>query len=119
LKFNFYQNLTNYEFLKNSKNLKLNNFLTTSYSTENNFLVLNKNYNNIIVRANNKKNSWSNSLENSNDFLNLNFLKNDFFYDRKTQINLKNNLHNFFINNKFNTNNNLLYNYNDFLEVNR
>lgn len=119
LKFNFYQNLTNYEFLKNSKNLKLNNFLNTSYETNNNFLILNKNYNNIIVRANNKKNSWANSLENTNDFLNLNFLKNDFFYDRKTQINLKNNLHNFFINNKFNTNNNLLYNYNDFLEVNR
>jgi len=59
LKYNFYQNITNYEFLKNSKNLKINNFLSNNFyqNNENNFLVLNNNYNNLLIRANNKKNS--------------------------------------------------------------
>jgi len=121
LNYNFYENYNNFIKINLYKNNNI--FLKNFYTHENNFknfACLNKNnWNNLIVRTNNKKIFWNDFNDNYNvnkiyNYDNFDF-KSFFFLDRKNQIELKNSYNNFFnFKNSF-----FKYNYNDFLETNR
>ena len=133
LQYNFYETYENLLNLKNidksSLRVKNNNYnLFENLSINENYNILGNNYwDNLILRVNNKKNSWVDLDEkfNNGSFINnknySDFMKFNLSNNRKNQISLKDSL----INNiKINFKNNdkysrILYNYNDFLEVNR
>jgi heme/copper-type cytochrome/quinol oxidase subunit 2 len=133
LQYNFYEDynkLLNFSRLDNLnlKESKLNNFNVennTNYNISDNYKILSNNsWENILVRVNNKKSSWSGipeDWEENNVFKkNLNFLlKSNLFVNRKSQIDIKDSTLIFSKNTFSNSYSNILYNYNDFLEVNR
>jgi len=133
LQYNFYDDynkLINFNRLNNLNvnTLKISDFdieQNSNYSNINNYKYLNKNsWENLLVRVNNKKNSWSASpeeLDSSNIFKrNVNsLLRADIFLNRKIQIELKDSILNLSKYKFSNVYGNILYNYNDFLEVNR
>jgi heme/copper-type cytochrome/quinol oxidase subunit 2 len=136
LQYNFYENfnkLLKLRYLNKStlnvyKGIDLTWLLEESINDKYKFLK-NSDWNNLLTRINNKKNSWSDLIDtvkssnlNSNSDLES-FLISNNFLDRKSQVDVKNFISNFFkipINysagNKFSK---IMYNYNDFLEVNR
>ena len=134
LQFNFYENFS--KMLHNSKinNLNLNVFNTQRLNQsmieqlDGQFKIMNNSqWTNLLVRAFNKKNSWT-SLTLFSEKLNINsnlsesfFLLSKFFKTRKTQVESKLSIISH-LNNPFTDSKHLskiLYNYNDFLEVNR
>jgi len=127
--YDMYNKLKKYNFFGNSK-LKLSQYKWLNESgidslldiTDNYTILLNKN--NVSTRLSNKKKSWDDSIHiNKNKFyLNKSILKNFLFLNnRKTQVEIKDNLYLFLTsaNIKNAVVNNTLYNYNDFLETNR
>jgi len=135
LQYNFYETynkLINLNKINNASFKIINNFYLdvpeeSNFKISNNTILNNNTSFNLTVRANNKKNSWSDLSEvylkgkfSSNEFFS-NFLSSNFFKKRRDQVGLKTNLlENFKI--KFNIDDKysrILYNYNDFLEVNR
>jgi heme/copper-type cytochrome/quinol oxidase subunit 2 len=133
LQYNFYDDynkLINLNKLDNLNipNSKISDFdieQNTNYSNNNNYKYLHKNsWENLLVRINNKKNSWAaipEELEENNIFKkNVNhLLKSDLFSSRKIQIEIKDSILNLSKHKFSNIYGNILYNYNDFLEVNR
>ena len=135
LQYNFYENYDKLITLNKTKKSTLNityspvlNVLDDSkYKISKNTMLYKNIYNNLNLRLNNKKNSWTDLTEKYEKglfFKNLNFsefLKSNFFQNRRKQISFKDSLYKN-INIVFKNNNNfsrILYNYNDFLEVNR
>ena len=134
LQYNFYETYENYLNLQkiNKSILKLNHFnidFNQNFeNNDNNYSLLNGAYwDNLLLRINNKKNSWVDLDEKFNNgffIKNENYselLKNNIYLNRKNQIELKDSLINnikinFKNDNKYSR---ILYNYNDFLEVNR
>jgi hypothetical protein len=133
----------NFNFVSNQEQLKFNFFtgfldLTKSNSINNNNLILNMNdlnsingenakgdfkllegnsMLNLMLRTNNKKQSWEN-LSDINPKINNFLINGDYFFNRKESVFLKNFFFNFF--SKMNDSNlNPLYNYNDVVEVTR
>lgn len=133
LQYNFYDDYNKLINLNRLDNLNITNYKSidfdieqnSNYSNVNNYKYLHKNtWENLLVRINNKKNSWSSiseDLEDNNIFKkNVNsFLKSDIFFNRKIQIEVKDSLLNLSKYKFSNVYGNILYNYNDFLEVNR
>lgn len=137
LQFNFYSNFNKLLFKSKITNVHLNTYNNYNFYKFTKFvrtdfhskykLLDNGSWNNFLVRIFNKKNSWIN-LTTFSERLNLKYkfndnflLVSDFFKNRKTQVDFKNNICNFFKVefNKKSGNSKILYNYSDFLEMNR
>lgn len=133
LQYNFYDNYNKLVLLNSLDNLHVNVKTDsidieniTNYNLNKNFKLLNKNiWENILVRINNKKSSWSNvpeEWEDNNIFASTklnSLLKSNLFINRKSQIELKDSILNLLKPTTPSVYSNILYNYNDFLEVNR
>lgn len=135
LQYNFYETFDKLITLNKINNISLrvrnNEFLDVSASSDfkisENNLLSNNLWDNLLIRVNNKKASWSDLSDNLISgfyFKNKNYdslLKSNFYLNRRSQIALKTTLFEN-INIKFKNDNKysrILYNYNDFLEVNR
>ena len=135
LQYNFYETYNKLVTLNKIDNASfkiINNFYLdipeeSNFKISNNTILNNNTFFNLLVRVNNKKNSWTDLSEDSlkgkfssNNFFPT-FLSSNFFKKRRDQVGLKTNLlESFKI--KFNVDDKysrILYNYNDFLEVNR
>jgi len=135
LQYNFYETFDNLLKLNKMNKLSLkiqnNSFLDvynlSEYKISNNNILSNNFWDNLVLRVNNKKASWSDvpeHLENGFFIKNKNFLsllKSNFFLNRREQVALKTTIFNNINIDLKNDNkySRILYNYNDFLEVNR
>ena len=135
LQYNFYETFDNLLKLNKMNRLSLkiqnNSFLDvynlSEYKISNNNILSNNFWDNLVLRVNNKKASWSDvpeHLENGFFIKNKNFLsllKSNFFLNRREQVALKTTIFNNINIDLKNDNkySRILYNYNDFLEVNR
>lgn len=134
LQLNFYENFNKNLFNYKNNKTSLNVYNNYNFNKFNNIdkeykykLLNNSTWNNFLIRIFNKKNSWANLINFSESF-NTEYkfgdntlLISNFFKNRKSQIDYKNNINTFFKNsfNSKDSNSKILYNYNDFLEVNR
>ena len=134
LQYNFYENFNKLLFKSKISNLNLNIFNNYNFSkfSDNKFstrhkLLNNSGWDNFLVRLVNKRKAWaylttfSEKFDLNYDFNSNSFLISNFFKNRKSQVDYKNNII-FFLKKNLNNkslNSKILYNYNDFLEVNR